>query len=285
MHLYFNPDFTASAHAFDTTRKSGHIAESLCDRPITGIELVDPIDAYDLTERTIAAVHDPAYVDAVRTGEPRRLATSQGFSWDEGILTMALAHNAGAVAAVEHALTTGEGATGTLSSGLHHAARDTGLGYCTFNGLAVAAHVAANRGARVLVVDFDAHCGGGTSGLLPTGAHQVDVSVVGFDSYRPGDDRWLRMADPHDHDDAIGEALAHVDSLGSFDVVLYNAGMDPANNGVSVEQLRRRERLVAEHQFGCPVVFTIAGGYTSGMTMDEVVDLHRLTLEAFAIAR
>ena len=283
MHLYVNDDYTAARHDFDTTRKAGHIVESLAERPVLEVELCDPSGAYERTREAIAAVHDAEYVDAVESGSPRSLAESQGFGWDPGIATMAVAHNAGVVAAVTDALATGE-VTGTLSSGLHHAAADSGSGFCTFNGLAVAAHVAAAQGARVLVLDVDAHCGGGTSSLLPASAHQVDVSVSGFDRYVAGDRRWLRLVDADEHDEAIIEALEHCDTLGAFDIVLYNAGMDPANCGVSIEQLARREQLVAEHDFGCPVAFTIAGGYTWGKGMDEVVDLHRLTIEAFAWA-
>jgi hypothetical protein len=31
----------------------------------------------------LSRVHDPAYVDAVRTGKPFELAQSQGFKWDK----------------------------------------------------------------------------------------------------------------------------------------------------------------------------------------------------------
>lgn len=283
MILYFNDDYTAAGHCADTSRKSRHIAESLAERPIDGVELVDPSSFADITATAVREVHSPEYVDAVMTGDPRWLAQSQGFSWDDGLPTMALAHNAGVVAAAITALETGTTA-GTLSSGLHHAAFDTGKGFCTFNGLAVAAHVATARGARVLVLDLDAHCGGGTADLLPPGAHQVDVSVSGFDSYSPGEGRWLRMAGADDYDSAIDEALAHVDSLGAFDLVLYNSGMDPANCGVTREQLQHRERIVAEHDFGGAVAFTIAGGYTWDRSIEQVVDLHRLTIDAFTIA-
>jgi acetoin utilization deacetylase AcuC-like enzyme len=56
---------------------------------------------------------------------------------------------------------------GTLSSGMHHAHRTGGLGYCTFNGIALAALTFLDCGAdRVLIVDLDAHCGGGTADIL-----------------------------------------------------------------------------------------------------------------------
>jgi len=283
MIILHNGDYTDCGHASDTTRKSGDIVDSLRERPVPGVVIADPVGFYDITTEAIRAVHSEEYIAAIATGSPLELAESQGFTWDERLSNMAIAHNAGVVAAVLTALEKCE-VTGTLSSGLHHAARDHGHGYCTFNGLAVAAHVAAKRGARVLVLDFDAHCGGGTSGLLPADAHQVDVSVNGYDRYIPGDNCWLRLTDAHGYDDTILEALAHIKTLGSFDIVLYNAGMDPANCGVSVEQLAQRERLVAEHDFGCPMAFTIAGGYTWDRSIDRVVDLHRLTIETFAAA-
>ena len=72
----------------------------------------------------VAAVHDPGYVRAVQTGEPRSLAESQGFDWDPGVWPMALATNGGVVAAALAALA--DGVAGSLSSGLHHARRGSG---------------------------------------------------------------------------------------------------------------------------------------------------------------
>lgn len=282
MNLYYNDDFTASEYAFDTTRKSAEIARSLAVDPIAGVSVADPAGLYSITEALLASVHEPDYVEAVRTGRPAVVAESQGFTWDEGVYTMALAHNAGVVAAMADALD-GAPVTGCLSSGLHHADWDLGNGFCTFNGLAVAADYAAGRGARVLVVDFDAHCGGGTSRLLPEGAAQVDVSVNPYDAYRPQADQYLVLADAGLYEQEIKDALGHVSTLGSFDVVIYNAGMDPANCGVKPDQLAIRERMVADYDFGCPLIYTMAGGYTWGdKTMDEVVDLHRLTIATFA---
>ena len=52
---------------------------------------------------------------------------------------------------------------GALSSGLHHASTERGNGFCTFNGLALAARALMDGGANhVLILDLDAHCEGGT---------------------------------------------------------------------------------------------------------------------------
>ena len=128
-------------------------------------------------------VHATEYVDAVRSGEPRGLAEAQGFPWDPGLWTMVTATTGGVVAAVEAARE--DGVAGSLSSGLHHARADRGAGFCTFNGLAVAARLAGLR--SVLILDLDAHCGGGTHALIAGDPRirQVDVSISEFDNYVP----------------------------------------------------------------------------------------------------
>jgi acetoin utilization deacetylase AcuC-like enzyme len=63
-----------------------------------------------------------------------------------------------------------------------------GQGFCTFNGLALAARAARSAGAEhILVLDLDAHCGGGTHELLggDPGVSQLDVAVDRFDRYSP----------------------------------------------------------------------------------------------------
>jgi acetoin utilization deacetylase AcuC-like enzyme len=159
--VFYNGDYVSSDYAFDTTRKSGVLAAALEDDG--GVDVVDPGQFTERTSEIIGRLHSPEYVQAVRTGTPSDLAESQGFEWDPKLPSMAIAHSAGLVAAVAEVLTSSSRVAGSLSSGLHHARQDRGAGYCTFNGLAVAATDALDRGAeRILVLDFDAHCGGGT---------------------------------------------------------------------------------------------------------------------------
>ena len=199
---------------------------------------------------------------------------------------MAVAHSAGLVAAVTEVLTSSTMVAGSLSSGLHHARRDRGLGYCTFNGLAVSAISALDLGTeRLLVLDLDAHCGGGTRSMTdPSAVVQIDVSTVRFDAWAPTVHDALIVTRPDTYVASVAEALELADAAGSFDLVLYNAGMDPANSGVSISDLKQREQMVAEWAGGrgYRLVFALAGGYTgSGLSMSELVDLHFLTLEAF----
>ena len=256
-------------------------------------DLVTLVAPTPLTEAEVKVVHAPAYVDAVRTGRPSELATSQGFAWDAGLWTMVLASNGGAVEAARTALR--EGAAGSLSSGLHHARYDRGKGFCTFNGLALAARAALGAGAgRVLIVDLDAHCGGGTHSLIEGDDRiwQLDAAVNAFDSYTPAPRNTLDLVRrPGDYLPTIAARLGELPSRAPrFDLCLYNAGMDPHEGcpvggmaGITTGIIAERERLVFDwcRARGLAVAFVLAGGYT-GPSLDQhgLVELHRLTVAA-----
>jgi acetoin utilization deacetylase AcuC-like enzyme len=288
VHVYYSPAYVGSGYAFDTTRKAQWIAESLSASGIAGIKLVEPAP---LTRDQVIKVHDADYVRAIETGAPRDLADSQGFTWDAGLWPMVLSSNGGVVAAARFALE--RGVAGSLSSGLHHARYRKGLGFCTFNGLVIAACEAISAAAKsVLVLDLDAHCGGGTASLIAKDERlwQIDVSVSPYDAY-PTSDR-LRLDVVEDADDylpTIERRLSEADRLGlDFDLCLYNAGMDPFEDcsiggkaGITREVLAQRERLVFEwcSRRRLPIAFVIAGGYVSRrLDQQALVELHRLTL-------
>jgi acetoin utilization deacetylase AcuC-like enzyme len=234
--------------------------------------------------------HAPEYIQAVRTGEPRSLAESQDLGWDSGLWPMVLASNGGAVAAALRAMQ--DGIAGSLSSGLHHARRDRGCGYCTFNGLAIAAELALAAGAgEVLILDLDAHCGGGTHGIIAANPHirQVDISVDHFDHCEPGERTSLDIVEKAaDYLPTIQKRLRESETR-PFGLCLYNAGMDPHEDcpegalaGITDQHLRAREELVFNwcRERELPVAFLVAGGYLRPPRMDEarLVELHRLTL-------
>lgn len=293
MDIAFSPDYVRAAHRFETTRKAGWVADDLRQRPISGVTLTAPPP---LTSEQLGAVHNPAYVAAVRTGEPRALAESQGFAWDAGLWPMVLASNGGAVAAALAALATGE-TSGSLSSGLHHARRDHGEGFCTFNGLALAAHAALAAGAtRVLILDLDAHCGGGTHSLIAGDPRiwQTDVAVDPFDTYHPTERTTLdHVTRASTYLDTVAARLDELTASGlRFDLCLYNAGVDPHEGcpigglrGITHDLLARREDHVFSWCRGrhIPVAFVLAGGYAGpDLSQDELVALHRLTIAAAA---
>ena len=290
VRVFYSPRYVGSGYAFDTTRKAKWIADSLAASPISGIELRAPAA---LAREQVADVHEPGYVQAVETGVPRALAESQGFKWDVGLWPMVLASNGGAVAAALAAME--DDVAGSLSSGLHHARYPNGAGFCTFNGLVLAARAALAVGAgSVLILDLDAHCGGGTASLIEgePRIRQLDVSVSDFDSYQ--DREQTRLAVVRASSEYLPTIRWTLDSLegqgSSFDLCLYNAGMDPCEDcsvgglaGITADILVERERTVFEWCANrkLPIAFVLAGGYI-GPRLDQrgLVALHRLTLSA-----
>ena len=285
MKVYYSPDYVGSAYSFDTTRKAKWVADSLAHMPIPGVELVAP---EPLKFEDIAAVHERRYVEAVRTGEPRELAVSSSFDWDPGYWRMVASSTGGAVAAVRSAME--DGVSGSLSSGLHHARFERGAMFCTFNGLVIAAKHALATGAQsVLILDLDAHCGGGTHSLIEGDdrIRQIDVSVNAVDHYKPAATNAL---------DVVWKADEYLETIRNRlpergwkpDVCIYNAGMDAEERcqvgglpGVTGEMLKEREGIVFDwcRNREIPVAFVLAGGYAGGALLrDDLVQLHRSTI-------
>lgn len=286
MRVFYSPFYVLAAHSFDTTRKAAWIADSLVTHPFPGVVVESPTP---LTAYGIEVVHDPVYVDAVRTGTPLNYAESQGFTWDTGLWDMVCASNGGVVSAARAALQ--DGVSGSLSSGLHHARFDWGSGYCTFNGLAITAKTLLNEGAvsSVLIIDLDAHFGGGTASLIGGDPRitQLDVSVSMFDAYRECDNA-IPVIIRH-HENYLPAVRKILDTChGDYDLVLYNAGMDPYQgdgtgglHGIDYDTLNEREQIVFRwcSRRGVPVAFVLAGGYTgAAVTKEQLVGLHRLTV-------
>jgi len=310
LRVHYSPDYVAAAHAFDTTRKAAWVADAVRDLP--GVSLVAPSSTWDMArvEAAIRSVHDGTYVDAIATGSPRHLAESQGFRWDDGLWTAVRASTAGVLSAVDVVLDArGRGATeghdarlsGSLSSGMHHAKHASGEGFCTVNGLVVAAVHAIDRyDVDVTVLDVDAHAGGGTDELLRLHGRSLrldrvrhlDLTTKPYDSYvalppRPGDLNIEDVALDGDDDAYLAAVDTLLDALpeGPGHLVLHNAGMDPSP-GITFAALAERERRVAAALVarGLAGVFVLAGGYTWSASQDDVAAAHASTVRAFADA-
>ena len=296
MKVFYNDLYTASPEEFETTRKSQQVASDIKDR----VEITDPSSVADKADAEFSALatHDFGYIDALRTGEPRYLAMSSGFEWGKTTYDFALSHAHGCVASIQ-TLMNGDTRTGTLSSGLHHASPSSGAGFCTLNGLAVGAHYAMKRGRSVMIIDFDAHCGGGTYAHIQnlkkifnnnSRIVQIDMSVSGFDHYSPSDEHYLDLHiadDDEDYIDHIITALAEADKhYEDGMIIMYNAGVDPVNTvdfHDPFDVIQRREELVSAWIGNKPAMFTLAGGYKwGGYTEKDISKLHQLNIDIWA---
>jgi acetoin utilization deacetylase AcuC-like enzyme len=227
--VFYSPKYLYAKITSDTTTKAAAVAASLEVQPIKYVQVREPSRA--ITASEIALVHSPEYAKAIVTGSNRALADSNGLcSWTPEFASSRLWATGGVRDAVLEALRT-RGNAGSMSSGLHHARYDYGKGYCTINGLAIGAKLALQEGAkRVLIVDLDAHGGGGTASLIAgvPCIEQIDVSVSSYDDYVGTPQcNYTLVSTASDYLPVVRTALARCANPESIDLVIYNAGVDP----------------------------------------------------------
>ena len=260
----------------ETRTKAEPLARMIEQGEIPGVTLKSP---QSVTREQLLQIHDAQYLDKLWGEHPRFLASI-------------LASTGGVLAALDQAMI--DGASGTLSSGLHHAQRGADNGLCYLNGLALVVLAAIEKYGLtdVGILDTDAHWGGGTFQLVGSNpkVRISDVTVCDFDSWNSSESRHHLMLvnDPSVYLDEVKKALTHLEGI---DFLVYNAGMDPFEDcgtggmrGITREILEERERLVAQWCIDTktPALFTLAGGYTGrNLDLEGVARLHLPTIREF----
>ena len=255
-----------------------------------------PLDA-------VTAVHDEAYVDAVR-------ATSAGGGSLDGETVLspgsyrAALHAAGGACAMVDALMAGEARAafcGTRPPG-HHARSTTTSGFCLLNNVAVAAqHALDALGARrVFIFDWDVHHGDGTNDIFRASDAVLFASIHQADTYpgtgslydvgsRAGEGFSINLPVPAGSDeDAWVSRLEHIVVPAALefrpDLVLVSAGYDAHREDVqggceleagSFAEMTRHLRALGE-EVGAPVGVVLEGGYA----LDALAASVAATLEA-----
>ena len=282
LRVFYSDDY-AVGEGLETVTKSKLLAEMIKEGRVPRVELVAPKIA---TEEELMLVHSPDYVDDVLSGKKKNIAAGMS---SKKLIKSILATTGGMRDATNEALRNGR--SGSFSSGLHHARANAGMGFCTFNGLALAALEALKKVKSVGILDLDAHCGGGTADILKSDkrVRLADVSVCSYDSWTPTakSRHFIQIVvKPKTYLATVEEALK---SLEGVEFLIYNAGMDTHEKagglkGITLEIIQEREMMVVEwaRTQNVPIVFALAGGYTwSGLTLKEVAELHLETVRAF----
>ena len=231
-----------------------------------------------LREEEIAAAHDPKYVHGVLSGK-----TANGFGNRSEDVARSLPYTNGAVVDAAIAALNGLPAVAALASGFHHAGYSCGGGFCTFNGLVIAALRCIKTGAeRVAIIDADYHYGDGTQNILDR--LQMNDAIFhysfGRDFHHPGQaEAYLKRIDKLGHE------------LEAFkpEVIIYQAGADahredPLGGVLTNEELLERDRKVFQiaKDLGVGVAWTLAGGYQRDRDggISRVVEIHLNTFRA-----
>ena len=259
-------------------------------------------EASPADRESVAAVHDPAYVDEVR-----EFAGRGGGNWDadtvasEATWEAALASAGLAQWAVKEAMDGANGRETPFSLGRppgHHAIEDDAMGFCFFNNAAIAAQTALDSESieRVAIFDWDVHHGNGTQdlfyergdvfyasihegGLYP-GTGEVEETGEG-----DGEGTTLNVPMPSGSDDtdymqAFDDLIAPGIERFDPDLLLVSAGFDAHRHDpisrvrLSTEAYALMTDRVRELAGDTPLAFVLEGGYGLEVLAESVAMVH-----------
>ena len=222
--------------------------------------------------------HESLYVDQViACTVPEAIEREIGFPVGERVSSRAQLACGGTILAARLALE--HGVACNAAGGSHHARRAQGAGFCTFNDVAVASLLLLADGAveNTLVVDLDVHQGDGTAEILADEARAFTFSMHGEKNYpvrKIASDLDVALPDGTGDDAYLAtlrNVLATLSAARRWDLVFYNAGVDPHRDdrlgrlSLTDGGLREREKTVIGHfrDRGVPVCGVIGGGYST----------------------
>jgi acetoin utilization deacetylase AcuC-like enzyme len=265
--VYYDDRMVAESHSFSPSAAKPAKVVASWQRFGFPVELRTPRPA---GIDQLCGAHHPAYVIGVLEGR-----ISNGFGNRRPEIAASLPWTSGAmVDAALEAVRNGIGAVAP-ASGFHHACYEEAGGYCTFNGLVVAAREVRRKHpqARVGILDFDMHYGNGTAQIL----RQLKLDWVAHYSAAADYER------PEQAERFLAQIPAMLRAFEGCSVLLYQAGADPHINDplggwLDSRQLAVRDRRVFQlaRMHGLPVAWNLAGGYQEPIS--KVLAIHDATM-------
>ena len=234
-----------------------------------------------LSIEEIAVAHEKSYVKGILSGKLKNgfgnksITVAKSLQWTTGSFLCA------ALYAYKHKKN-----TFSPTSGFHHAGYNYANGFCTFNGLTIAAILLRkqHKVKRVGILDLDSHSGDGTeSTIFKTNSEDF------ITHYSLGDDK----IEKHNNVEWL-ENLPNLirQQFSNCEILFYQAGVDCHENDPEVyaghfttAQIYERDKMVYTtcKELNIPVVTNLAGGYQK--PVKKVIDLHNLTAKAFQDAQ
>ena len=251
------------------------------------------LEAPAASDTQLLYAHDPSYLLKVIEGklspeEQREI----GFPWSEKMVERSRRSAGATIAAAKTAI--GEGISGNLAGGTHHAYRNLGSGFCVFNDSAVAARTLQKEISphlKIAIIDLDVHQGNGTASILQHDASIFTLSMHGENNFpfkKESSDLDLGLADGCDDQiylQSLNQCLDKLDSRFKADFVIYLAGADPHEGDrlgrlkLSKTGMRLRDETIFQYALDkqIPLAFSMAGGY--GKEIDSTVEIHFQTIQ------
>ena len=183
----------------------------------------------------------------------------------------------------------------------HHALRETSMGYCLFNNVAVAANYARSKHGvnRVAILDWDVHHGNGTASIFDSDPHTLFMSIHRHDrgTFYPGTGHFTHTGtskrnvnmsiDGSFGDEEILHVFEHIvmPSLHKFgaEIILVSAGFDAAENdplgGCRVRTGTYGNLTQRLMELKVPLLLVLEGGYNLGSVADASVACMRALLQ------
>ncbi len=236
---------------------------------------VETMPVSPVTKEDLKLVHHEDYVEEVLNclvdnGFGNRLKTiADSLLWTNGSF----------VSAAEYAIINKVN-TVSPTSGFNHAEYYRGMGFCTFNGLMVAAILLKNKFLvnKIAIADIDMHYGNGTDDII------TRLNIDWINHYTFGghlDESGLNCKEfGLNYIELLPDIIENV--IKDADILFYQAGADPHINdpyggSLTTEQLKRRDEIVFEisKKRNIPVVWNLAGGYQSDLS--KVLEIHNNT--------
>ena len=270
--VFYSPKLVAINYSVSPSAGKPELAVKSWQALGIPLDIREPIP---VTVDELSLAHDRTFVEKVLA-----CRANNGFNNRLPEVAASLPYTTGAfVCAAREALRNGQVAVAPVS-GFHHASENQASGFCTFNGLVVAAQVLKKEGLvnKVGILDFDQHYGDGTVNIIRL--RQLGDWLF---QYSAGKD-YRQSAQAEEFLQRIPDLVSR---FANCDIIFYQAGADPhvadpLGGWLTTTELAERDRLVFENakSLNIPIAWNLAGGYQHYFR--GVLNIHDNTLKACA---